>query len=346
MKKPVGIVLGAIVLMGLIVLWNLFGPTVKAPEKDGYLYVKTGTDYPALKSLLKAKGVLNGFFFFDRVAERADFTGNVKPGKYKIENGSSTVSLVRMLKRGRQEPVRFTITKLRTVQDLAAKMGKNLEQDSAASLAVLKDVSFLKTLGLDTNTVMTAVIPNTYNINWTNTPKEVLTRLKQESEIFWNKKREQQLDVVGLTKDQAYILASIVEEETNSKKDKPIIASVYINRVNKGMRLEADPTVKFAMKNFGLKRILYGHLKYPSPYNTYQNTGIPPGPICTPSINTIDAVLAAPRTDFIFFVADPSLDGSSIFAATYAEHKLNAKAYQNALDAYLIKKNQTNKTVE
>jgi len=251
-----------------------------------------------------------------------------------------------MLKRGKQEPVRFIITKLRTVQDLAAKMGKNLEQDSAASLAVLRDISYLKTLGLDTNTVMTAVIPNTYNINWTNTPKEVLTRLKQESDKFWNDEREKKLATKGLTKKQAYILASIVEEETNSKKDKPIIASVYINRVNKGMRLEADPTVKFAMKNFGLKRTMYSHLKYQSPYNTYQNTGIPPGPICTPSINTIDAVLAAPQTKFIFFVADPSLDGSSNFAETYAEHKLNARAYQNALDAYLIKKNKANTTSE
>jgi UPF0755 protein len=134
-------------------------------------------------------------------------------------------------------------------------------------------------------------------------------------------------------------MASIVEEETNKADDKGRIASVYMNRIKKGMKLEADPTVKYAMRNFGLKRILHGHLAYPSPYNTYQQTGLPPGPICTPSINTIDAVLDAPETNYIFFVAKPDFKGYSNFAATYPEHLVYAKMYQKALDSLIMRKN-------
>ncbi len=339
-KKIVGIVLVVVLLAAAVIGWNLFGPTVNAPTDGDFLFVKTGTTYPRLKTLLKEKRVIGGELFFNLVADRARLSENVRPGKYKIKKGSSLVSLVKMLKRGNQDPVKFTITKLRTIEDLAAKMGKSIETDSAMSLLVLKDAAFLKTLGLDTHTVMTAVIPNTYNIKWTNDPKEVLTRLKSESEKFWTADKKLQLKTLGLNTTQAYIVASIVEEETNSKNDKPLVSSVYLNRLNKGMKLEADPTVKFAMKNFGLKRILYGHLQFPSAYNTYQNAGLPPGPICTPSISSLEAVLATPNTDYIFFVADPSLDGSSIFAATYPEHQKNARAYQDSLDAYLIRKKQ------
>lgn len=338
MKRLLGIFIIGLLLIAFIIGWNLLGPTVNAPKNEDALYVKTGTSYAELRTMLKEKGIISGYFFFDKVASRADFTDNVKPGKYKIEDGSSLIKLVKMLKRGDQVPVKLIITKLRTLEDLAAKMGKNLETDSAGNMAVILDNQFLATLGLDTNTIMTTVIPNTYNIKWTNTPKEVLTRLQDEAKKFWTEKRKKQLVEHNLTSTQAYIIASIVEEETNLKKDKPLVASVYINRLRKGMKLEADPTVKFAMKNFGLKRILYTHLDYPSPYNTYRNIGLPPGPICTPAINTIDAVLESPETDYIFFVADPSLDGTSIFAATYPEHQKNAKAYQDSLNAYLLRK--------
>ncbi len=346
MKRLVGIIIIAILLVAFILGWNLLGPTVKAPKNEDALYVKTGTSYAELRTMLKDKGIISGYFFFDKVASRADLSNNVKPGKYKIEDGSSIINLVKMLKRGDQVPVKFIITKLRTIEDLAAKMGKSLETDSVGSMSVLKNDAFLSTLGLDSNTLMTAVIPNTYNIKWTNTPKEVLSRLKDEAKKFWTDKREKQLAEHNLTSTQAYIIASIVEEETNLKKDKPLVASVYLNRLRKGMKLEADPTVKFAMKDFGLKRILYTHLDYPSPYNTYRNVGLPPGPICTPAINTIDAVLQSPNTDYIFFVADPSLDGTSIFAATYPEHQKNAKAYQDSLNAYILKKQLKKSNIE
>ena len=199
----------------------------------------------------------------------------------------------------------------------------------------LNNIDSIKKYNLDSNTLMTAVIPNTYSILWNTTPAKIFKKLYADQEKFWNGERQQKAVALNLTPKQVYTMASIIEEETNKEDDKGKIASVYINRINTGMKLEADPTVKFAMKNFGLKRILFAHLTYPSPYNTYQQTGLPPGPICTPSSKTIDAVLNAPQTNYIFFVAKPDFNGYSNFASTYAEHMVFAKAYQNALDSLI-----------
>ena len=192
--------------------------------------------------------------------------------------------------------------------------------------------------GLDTNTVMTAIIPNTYNFLWNTSGRGIFKKLYDEQEIFWSEERRKKAAGLNLTPAQAYILASIVEEETNKEPDKGKIASVYLNRLETGMRLAADPTVKFAMRDFGLKRIYFKHLEFRSPYNTYQNSGLPPGPICTPSSKTIDAVLNAPSTSYLFFVAKPDLNGYSNFASNYTEHKKYAKEYQQALDSLMIKK--------
>jgi UPF0755 protein len=185
---------------------------------------------------------------------------------------------------------------------------------------------------------MTIVIPDTYLMQWNGSMSKIMTRLKKEHDDFWTEERSAKARALNLSPEQVYTMASIVEEETNKKEDKGLIASVYMNRIKKGMRLEADPTVKYAMRDFGLKRILQGHLKYPSPYNTYLNTGLPPGPITTPSSKTIDAVLDAPQTNYIFFVAKPDFKGYSNFAVTYEEHLKFANAYRKALDSLIISK--------
>jgi UPF0755 protein len=163
--------------------------------------------------------------------------------------------------------------------------------------------------------------------------KNIFKKLYAEHQKFWNDERKAKAQRLNLTPEQVYTLASIVEEETNKNEDKGKIASVYINRLRKGMKLAADPTVKFAMRNFELKRIYHKHLAFSSPYNTYLNAGLPPGPICTPSIKTIDAVLNSPRTDYLFFVARSDFSGYSDFASTYQQHQVFAKAYQQALDS-------------
>ena len=245
-----------------------------------------------------------------------------------------------MLRSGNQSPVNLVITKLRTKEDLAKKLGNNFECDSISVLQFLNNNDSLSKYDLDSNTAMTAVIPNTYILKWNNTPSTIFKKLFTEKEKFWNNKRKQQAAALQLSEKEVYTLASIVEEETNEEDDKGKIASVYINRMRTGMKLAADPTVKFAMKDFGLKRIYFKHLSYPSPFNTYQHTGLPPGPICTPSIKTIDAVLNAPSTDYLFFVAKPDFSGYSNFASTYEEHQKYARAYQQALDSIITLKQQ------
>lgn len=317
--------------------WQIFGPTVKSPA-DKFFYIPTGSNYNKVLAALKSEQVISNEFFFDKLARQAKYQHAVKAGRYEIKDGSSVYGLVRMLRGGRQAPVRLVINKLRTKEDLAKKIGQQFESDSLTAIQFLSSNDSLKRYGLDTLTAMTAVIPNTYLVNW-NTPfKKIFSKLKDEQDKFWTPARRKKAAAKNLTPEQVYAMASIVEEETNKVKDKGLIASVYINRMNKGMRLEADPTVKYAMRDFGLKRIMYGHLAYPSAYNTYQNKGLPPGPICTPSSETIDAVLNAPETNYIFFVAKPDFNGYSNFAASYEEHLKYAKEYQLALDELIRKK--------
>ena len=190
---------------------------------------------------------------------------------------------------------------------------------------------------------MTIVIPNTYSFYWTATVTKIFDKLKAEQENFWDKNnRLQKAETLGFTPTQVYTIASIVEEETNKQDEKGNIASVYINRYHKGMPLGADPTVKFALKDFSLKRIYNKHLQVVSPFNTYRNRGLPPGPICTPSAKTIDAVLDAPKTDYIFFVAKSDFSGYHTFTTNYTDHLRVAKEYQLALDAYLLRKKNGN----
>ena len=309
---------------------------VNAPIGN-YLYIPTGADYNTVVNRISQKAICkkNIFRFY---ATLMRYPSNIKPGKYRIENNSSVFSLLRKLKSGRQEEVRFTITKLRTKEDLAKLISNKLEPDYEHVIEFLTNNDSLKALGVDTNTVMTLIIPNTYLFWWTGSMDKIMTRLKKQHDIFWERRKEK-LQQLHLSEIQAYTIASIIEEESNIPGDKSKIASVYMNRLNKGMKLEADPTVKYALRDFSLKRIYHKHLTYVSPYNTYYVKGLPPGPICTPSIPTIEAVLDAPQTNYLFFVAKPELNGYSNFATTYEEHLKYAREYQQALDQ-LMKNNK------
>lgn len=337
MKRKIitGIVLLFLAAGGFIA-WQVFGPTVSAPQEK-YFYIRTGTGYEDVKSSLLDKKIISNSFFFDRIAKQIKYNRLVKAGRYQVTNGMSLFSLVRMLRAGNQAPVNLIITKLRTKQDLIQKLAASFEADSAAFATLLNNREMLKGWNLDSNTLMTAVIPNTYSFLWNAAPEKIFGKLVKEKEKFWSPERVAKAKALNLGTEQVYTLASIVEEETNKLEDKGNIASVYLNRIEKGMKLQADPTVKFALQNFALKRVMEKHLSASSPYNTYQNTGLPPGPICTPSSVTIDAVLNAPATNYIFFVAKPGWSGLSNFSATYAEHQLNARNYQRFLDSVNIR---------
>lgn len=333
-KKVITGITVIVLLSAAFVAWQLFGPATKAPE-NRYFYIHTGSDYSTVKQELLDKKIIGSGFFFDFLAKRLNYPEAVKAGRYEIKDGMSLLSLVRMLRAGRQSEVNLTIKKLRTLEDLSALAGRQFESDSAAFMAFLTNPDSLAALGFDVNTAMSAVIPNTYKFRWNTSPRKVFGRLVDEQKKFWTPQRVQLANAHGLSPTQAYTLASIVEEETNVPEDKGKIASVYLNRMETGMKLGADPTVKFAMKDFGLKRIYHKHLAFESPFNTYLHEGLPPGPICTPSSNTIDAVLNAPSTNYLYFVAQPNLTGYSNFASDYNQHMQYARIYQQWIDSFL-----------
>ena len=333
-KKIIYTFLALILIGGAFIGYKIFGPTVNAPEKK-YFYISTGENYEGVIADLQDLKIITSEFWFNLVAKKLNYSKSVKAGRYEIKNGTSILTLVRMLRSGSQSPVKLVINKIRTKEDLAQKIASGFECDSLSFISLLNNTDSLKKYNLDTNTVMTAVIPDTYSILWNTSPAKIFKKLYTDQQKFWNSERTNKAAALNMTPQQIYTMASIVEEETNKEADKGKVASVYINRIEKGMKLEADPTVKFAMKDFGLKRIYHKHLSYASAYNTYQQTGLPPGPICTPSSKTIDAVLNAPKTNYIFFVAKPDFNGYSNFAATYEEHLVYAKAYQNALDSLM-----------
>jgi UPF0755 protein len=337
MKKIIVLIAITILLIAGYGAWNVFGPHVKAPT-DKYLFIKTGAAYEDIIKELHEKGIAKPGFFFDKLMDQAKYKRNIKPGRFEIKDNSSLYGLIKMLKAGNQSPVKLVINKLRLKEDLAGKIGKTFEIDSLDAITFLNNKDSLAAYDLNDDNLLTAIIPNTYELNWNSSIKKIFGKLKSEEEKFWTADRIAKAKSKKLTPLQAYIIASIVEEETNKESDKPLVASVYTNRFQRGEKLQADPTVKFAMKNFVLERILFEHLKFASPYNTYYSAGLPPGPICTPSSKTIDAVLTAPTTNYMFFAAKPELNGYSNFAETYAQHQVFAKQYQVALVEYLKKK--------
>ncbi len=331
-KKLFLIFLTAILIAAAIAGYLLFGPSTAFSEGKYDLYIRTGMSYDALLSGLRQDQVLSHPTVFDWVARRTGYPEKIKAGKYEIESGISLFNFLKMLRNGHQVPVNLIITKLRTKSDLAAMVGRKLESDSTSFMAYLENDDTLKAYMLDSNTVMTAIFPDTYTYFWNTTPSRIFRKMEITSREFWTPGRIHLAEAHHLNPISAYILASIVEEETTRKEDKPKIASVYLNRLAAGMKLAADPTVKFALRNFELKRVYSKYLTVSSPYNTYMNPGLPPGPICTPSRETIEAVLNAPATRYMYFVAKPDFSGYSNFAESFAEHLQNAREYQKALD--------------
>ena len=333
MKRNIVSLLVLLLLLLAIPCWKIFGPSLHQPEGK-FFYIHTGATYAQVKDSLVKEKIISNSFWFDKVAKQLKYPSLVKPGKYQVQEHMSVMALVRMLRNGRQTPVNMVISrKLRFREDLAKLAGQYFEFDSAAMYTYLSKQENLQSFGVDSATFITAVLPDTYTFFWNTTPQKVYTRLYEESQKFWTPERKEKARSLGLSPQQVYTLASIVEEETRYGPDKPKIASVYLNRLNKNMPLEADPTAKFALKDFGLTRIYYSHLKVESPYNTYKNKGLPPGPICMVQKSTIDSVLNAPKTDYIFFVADSDFSGRSVFTTNYKDHQAYAKAFSKAQDS-------------
>jgi len=331
-KKIVLFIVTILVLIAAFVAYKIFGPSIHVKDKDAtYLFVKTGSSMDDVKKELLDKEFISTTTWFNQASKILKYK-NVRPGRYKMTKGMSVFELVRLLRNGKQTPVNFVITKLRTKEDLARKAGNQFECDSLQFIQFVNNNDSLSQFEVDSTTVMALALPLTYTINWNTTPKKIIQQLHRAWKDFWTEERKQKASAEGLTPLQVSTLASIIDEETNKASDRPNVASVYLNRIAKKMPLQADPTIKFALKDFSLKRILSGHLQVLSPYNTYLNIGLPPGPICTPQTETINAVLDAPKTDYLYFVANSSFDGSHIFTTNYDDHMKYAREYQAALN--------------
>ncbi len=339
-RKIIAGIAGIILFIIGFTAWKFFGPAVSTSSGE-FFYIKTGSTFHTVEQdLLNKKYISNSGWFV--LASKVLRYNTIKPGRYKLKKQMSLFSLVKMLRSGGQSQVNLVITKLRTKEDFARKAGAMFECDSLQLIGFLTNLDSLGKYGLDSNTVTAAMMPYTYSINWNTTPGKIFQKLFTAYQIFWTPERKKKAEEHQLTPVQVSTLASIVEEETLNKNDKLNIASVYINRIRIGMPLQADPTVKYALRDFGLRRILTGHLKIVSPYNTYLNRGLPPGPICTPGLETIDAVLDSPKTEYLYFVASSNFDGSSVFTTNLADHSKYARAYQKALNMRLDSSKRNN----
>lgn len=331
MKKKILIgTAGVLVMLAFFFAWKFLGPAVNTSQEQ-YLYIRTGSTFNDVKKELTEKKILRSSTWFSLASKIIGYK-TIKPGRYKLNNSFSVTSLVRLLRNGQQTPVNFVITKIRTKETLASRIGSSFECDSMQMISFLNNPDSLLPYGLDTNTVMAAALPLTYEIKWNTTPSRVFEHFYAAYKTFWNAERKQKADSLKLTPVQVSTLASIIDEETNQAVDRPNVASVYLNRIQKGMPLQADPTLKFALRSFALKRILNIHKEVVSPYNTYANKGLPPGPICTPQLETMDAVLNSPKTDYLYFVANSDFSGTHIFTTKYDDHMKYARLYQAELN--------------
>lgn len=303
--------------------------------RSGTVQVHTGTTFAELSRMLADSGYVKNIRKWESYA-RSNGMDSVRAGNYALKSGTSYRTALSGFFLGRQTPVRLTFNNIRTMDRLAGVVSKYIEADSAAILKTLRDETVIRETGLTKATFPSLFIPNTYEVYWTITPKEFVARMKKEHDRFWNDERRAQAAKLGYTPEQIATIASIVIEETKFKGEMTQVAGVYVNRLRAGMPLQADPTVKFALGDPSIRRVLLKHLKYDSPYNTYKYAGLPPGPICVPSITALDATLAYAAPDkkhsYYYFCAKADFSGKHAFARTLPEHNRNAAAYAAELN--------------
>jgi len=310
-----------------------YSANVFTPDKQAfYLHIPTGSSMEDVFNLLYDANLVKNRNTLEWVADRKNYERHVKSGRYKIRNRMSNNELINMLRSGLQEPTLLVINGSRTPEDLAVKVAEQIEPDSAAIMNLFRDKATIESLGFNSYTILGMFIPNTYECWWNSSAKDFFERMKKEYKRFWNLERTYKADRIKLTPNEVITLASIIENETSKTEEYRRIAGVYINRLNRGIKLQADPTVKFALGNFGIKRVLKKHTEIDSPYNTYRVYGLPPGPICMPSVLAIDAVLDYEKHDFIYFCAKEDFSGTHNFARTLEQHNRNARLYQKALN--------------
>lgn len=296
------------------------------------ILIPSNSSFDEVKSLIFENVPLKDTASFIWVAKKKNYPNHIHGGQYVFSKSMSNNDMVNMLRAGRQEPVKVQFHNIKTLEDFASVISGQIEADSSSLIKLIKDEAFISELGFDRKTVYAMFIPNTYEVYWNTEAEDFIKRMSTEYDRFWNNKRESKLEKLGMTKIEVSTLASIVDEETYMNDEKKTIAGVYLNRLDKGIRLQADPTVKFAVGDRSIKRVLTKHLEIDSPYNTYKNAGLPPGPINIPSISGIDAVLDYEKHDYYYFCARADFSGYHHFSKTLTQHLRYAREYQRLLN--------------
>lgn len=306
-------------------------------QESASLFIPTGSDYEDVKTILYSNGFIINRNNFEWVADRKKYPELVKPGHYIIQKDMNNDALLNMLRSGEQTPVKVIFNYIRTKEQLANKIGSQIETDSLSIISLLNDSVYISQFELTPTTLLSLFIPNTYQFFWNTTASQFLERMNQEYIRFWNHERKEKAGKLNLSDKEVITLASIIEKETSKNDEKPRIAGVYINRLDENWYLQADPTLIYAIGDYSIKRVLNKHKRIDSPYNTYKYAGLPPGPICAPSISSIDAVLNYENHNYMFFCAKDDMSGYHAFAETGTQHNANARKYQRALDKLNIR---------
>ncbi len=312
--------------------WIYAPSLVNTTEEKVYFYIPTGSEYGSVLHDLDTLGWLKKTKSFDWVARKKKYPDFVKPGRYELFRGMSNDSLVNLLRSGKQSEIELVFNTMRTLEYLAQVVGEQIEADSSSLISLFKDTSRMEVLGFSPESWTGIFIPNTYRFFWNTNADQFIERMKIEYEKYWSGSRDSICRANGMTRNEVMALAAIVQGETFKVDEMPRVAGVYMNRLKKGMKLQADPTVIFAVDDPNLKRVLKKHLKVDSPYNTYKYAGLPPGPIRIPSIQAIDACLNYESHKYIYFCAKEDFSGYHSFASGYTEHLRNARRYQRALN--------------
>jgi UPF0755 protein len=327
------LLIAIVLLAGAFFIYkSLYGNVIKTEQENVTLYIATGSSYKSVLDTLYSNLDIKNPKVLEWVAEKKKYPALIKPGRYVIDSDISYVGMINLLRSGRQNPVKVTFNNVRSINQIAGKIGKQIEADSAQLISFFSDESNFSSDGFKSETIISLFIPDTYELYWNTDSRELYQRMLSEYKKFWNEERLKKAEEKNLSPDEVSILASIIDDEVAKKDEKPRIAGVYLNRLKRGIPLQACPTIKFAMNDFTITRVLKKHLVIESPYNTYRHNGFPPGPIGCPSKDGLDAVLNAEKHDYLFFAAKADFSGYHNFSRTLSEHNRYAALYQKELN--------------
>lgn len=310
-----------------------FSPNALVDQEEPYLLkIPSNATFQQVSDSLYSNEIINDLITFSFVAKVLKYQETVKPGLYTIPVKTNNLNLVRLLRSGDQTPVKVTFNNVRTKEDLAEKITRNLEINENQFLKLVMDSVYIRKFGFEEETIISMFIPNTYEVWWNTSPENLFDRMYREYENFWTESRTEKARNLGLNQVEVSTLASIVQAETQKSDERARVAGVYMNRLRINMPLQADPTLVFAIGDFSIKRVLNVHKEIESPYNTYKYAGLPPGPINLPEISALDAVLNYENHQYLYFCAKDDFSGYHAFATNLADHMNNARRYQNALN--------------